>query len=149
MTLHTCLVGEVRMVAWLWRGRCGMGAGKLPAVLLSCSVLLMVLNLDIPIATAQISSGNRLYAICKKARDVNVTHLSDIEKLEFGYCMATAEAVNMHSMALGACIPPEGVTTGQILAVIIKYMNDYPDQRHLNIHVLSAYAVRAAWPCNR
>ena len=47
---------------------------------------------------------------------------------------------------LGICIP-ETVTTGQMVAVAIKFMDKNPEQRNRNVHRIFADAAASAWPC--
>jgi hypothetical protein len=44
---------------------------------------------------------------------------------------------------------PEGVTIGQALAVVIKYIEARPQRMHEPFGVLAVEAMREAWPCKR
>jgi hypothetical protein len=44
------------------------------------------------------------------------------------------------------CIP-EGVTTGQIVAVVVKYADEHPQDMHLEFAEVVASALVEAWPC--
>lgn len=42
---------------------------------------------------------------------------------------------------------PEGVTQGQLAAVVAKFLEDHPERMHLNAPVLIADALQGAFPC--
>jgi hypothetical protein len=46
-----------------------------------------------------------------------------------------------------ACSPQEGITTGQAVRVVIKYLHDHPEQLHRDAHILVVEALRIAFPC--
>jgi hypothetical protein len=48
----------------------------------------------------------------------------------------------------GVCYP-EGVTVHQVTAVVKKYLEDRPQDRHLGAEWLVAHAVREAFPCGQ
>ena len=42
---------------------------------------------------------------------------------------------------------PEGVTSGQLRDVVVKYVEDHPEKRHEPVWLLAIVAMRSAWPC--
>jgi hypothetical protein len=50
--------------------------------------------------------------------------------------------------AVPTCLP-QGVTTGQALKVLVKYMDDHPEQLHEKTAWVAAKALHEAWPCAR
>ena len=42
---------------------------------------------------------------------------------------------------------PEGVTTGQLVAVVVKYADEHPQDMHLEFMFLAHEALVKAWPC--
>ncbi len=44
---------------------------------------------------------------------------------------------------------PKGVTAAQLRDVVVKYIDDHPEERHTVMMVLAVVAMRAAWPCPR
>ena len=43
--------------------------------------------------------------------------------------------------------PPPGVNLLQAMKVLVKFMNDHPDQLHQEVAVLATAAFFNAWPC--
>jgi hypothetical protein len=44
---------------------------------------------------------------------------------------------------------PEGVTYGQEVEVVKKYLKEHPEELHLEGNVLVMKAIRTAWPCKK
>ena len=44
---------------------------------------------------------------------------------------------------------PNEVTIGQVVAVVIKYIEARPERMHEHFGVLALEALKAAWPCKR
>lgn len=59
-----------------------------------------------------------------------------------GYVNGVADSLDSHQLISR----PEGVTTGQTVAVVIKYMQDHPESLHLPSIVLVTNALTKAWP---
>ena len=57
-----------------------------------------------------------------------------------------AEANLIDESAKFYCIP-NNVTQGQVLDVIVKFLEDHPQNRHQNATVLISVALRDAFPC--
>jgi Rap1a immunity proteins len=47
------------------------------------------------------------------------------------------------------CIPPKGVTMGQMVDVFVKYVDARSHRGHERFSVLAHEALVAAWPCRR
>ena len=47
----------------------------------------------------------------------------------------------------GTCVPEARVALGQLTDVVIKYLRDHPEERHLHGAVLVITAVSDAFPC--
>jgi hypothetical protein len=69
---------------------------------------------------------------------------------EVGLRMGIVEATmtNLPLRAVPTCLP-QGVTTGQALKVLVKYMDDHPEQLHEKTAWVAAKALHEAWPCAR
>jgi hypothetical protein len=67
-----------------------------------------------------------------------------------GYIIGVADLQTMVKKTLPenrqSCIA-EGVTAGQILEVVTKYLNQHPEERHFNASVLIVKAIAEAFPC--
>ncbi len=46
-----------------------------------------------------------------------------------------------------ACIP-DGVTTGEIVRVVVKYLKDHPNKLHEDAGILVFWALSGAYPCS-
>jgi len=42
---------------------------------------------------------------------------------------------------------PHGVTSGQAVAVVVRYGETHPEQAHVTFIALALTALREAWPC--
>jgi hypothetical protein len=52
------------------------------------------------------------------------------------------------ALSTDACVPDK-VTIGQAIRVIVKYVNDHPNNMHLDFKVLGEAALKQAWPCQK
>jgi hypothetical protein len=65
-----------------------------------------------------------------------------------GYCTGIVEAVLFLPMwGTNLYCTPKGVTVGQGMKVLVKYMNDHPEELHERTMQLAARAFQKAWPC--
>jgi hypothetical protein len=51
------------------------------------------------------------------------------------------------SLVLALVCIPKGVTTGQKIAVVVKYIDEHPEDMHLKFKLLVHEALLKAWPC--
>jgi hypothetical protein len=65
-----------------------------------------------------------------------------------GYCTGIVEATMFNLPVTGNVCLPKGVTTGQGLQVLVKYMDDHPKELHEQTVRLAARAIVQAWPCS-
>jgi hypothetical protein len=61
-----------------------------------------------------------------------------------GYCTGLVNGVTNASPRV---CPDEAVTTGQTLRVVVKYLEDHPEELHLDNAVLVEKALAKAFPC--
>jgi len=90
-------------------------------------------------ATSATSSG----AGCRTANERSV-----IDKVDAGFCSGIVEGT-MWSLQIAklVCLP-NGMTLGQGLKVLVKYMDDHPEALHEKTAELAARAFVKAWPCS-
>ncbi len=43
---------------------------------------------------------------------------------------------------------PDQMTDSQLRDVVVKYLDDHPEERHEPISLLTVLAMRSAWPCS-
>jgi len=70
-----------------------------------------------------------------------------------GICVGQIQALYLlafsdHLAPKGKYCPPDGVTINQARLVVIKYIEDKPEQLHLPFLSLAIDALRKAWPCH-
>ena len=66
------------------------------------------------------------------------------------YVAGVADMVDVMPETAGlapVCIPPEGVTVGQMGRVVVKYLKNHPEEEHDAAVVLVVVALREAFPC--
>ena len=73
-------------------------------------------------------------------------------KWKQGICIGQIQAFYLlafsdHLAPKGKYCPPDGVTIDQARLVVIKYIEDRPEQLHLPFFLLAIDALRKAWPC--
>lgn len=61
-----------------------------------------------------------------------------------GWCGGLISALSF--MSADVC-NPKGATRGQIVRVVVKYIDDRPARMHEDFRQLAVEAMRAAWPC--
>jgi hypothetical protein len=61
-----------------------------------------------------------------------------------GFCRGAVEAL----IATQYC-PPEGVTIGQAVRVVVQYIDNRPARLNEPFAALAAEALQGAWPCNK
>jgi Rap1a immunity proteins len=109
------------------------------------AVAILLLALTMP-ASAQKSSvqrsANEMLSGCKGFLDENMTGVSMFYK---GRCVGFLAGL---AYGVGFC-QPQGVTTGQVVAVVVKYIEARPERMHEDFGELAIEAMQAAWPCKR
>ncbi|UWR10889.1 Rap1a/Tai family immunity protein [Sulfitobacter mediterraneus] len=114
-------------------------------------------------AFAENDSGNTLYAAC--------SHMNGEATVQAGYCIGYLTGV-WEGMKLGASLPfmlegensltkleetsnqllrvcmPSDVERGQMVDVVIKYLDENPADRHGPARMLTWLALLDAFPCN-
>ena len=66
-----------------------------------------------------------------------------------GLCMGIVEGLMWSLPGWGVVCLPKGVTTEQGLKVLVKYMEDHPEELHDRTAELAFRAFVKAWPCSR
>lgn len=110
---------------------------------------LAILTAGTVLASAQgIRSGNDLKELCGIA--ARGPRGNDLEPVKASFCqgfVTTFMLVGRHLEApVHFCIP-KGVTLGQAIDVLLKYLNDHPSELHQPAELLTILAYREAWRC--
>jgi hypothetical protein len=61
-----------------------------------------------------------------------------------GYCRGAVEALIVTKYC-----PPEGVTIGQAVRVVVQYIDNQPSRLNEAFAILASEALQGAWPCSR
>jgi Rap1a immunity proteins len=110
------------------------------AVLVAASLSSLVIAATT--ASAGFDDGNALFERCK-------TYTSDRATEPFndgvcaGYIVGATDALDRGSLL---CLPD--VTKGQIIDVVILWLRDHPEKRHLGASSLIGAALKEKFPCN-
>ncbi|AFY20781.1 Rap1a/Tai family immunity protein [Pseudomonas sp. UW4] len=100
---------------------------------------------------APAATGNELLQWCK-----NVLSNNEAESTSYtaGYCTAVVATVGdliksiNHDLGpkLQICVPG-GVSNGQMVRVLVKYLEANPEKLHINATALTIFATQQAFPC--
>lgn len=87
-------------------------------------------------------TGNRLYAECQlPSRDACVGYVIAISDMLDDVAIIRREP---RTVCLG-----EGVESGQLVDVVIRYLRDHPEIRHASAASMVTVALQRAFPCPR
>jgi hypothetical protein len=67
----------------------------------------------------------------------------------FGFIVGVGSGFDCEQLLLGrfAFQAPDGATAGQIKKIVVKYLNEHPENLHLPAAPLAAAALSKAFPC--
>lgn len=109
-------------------------------------------------AAATTRDGNGLLTRCEAAIRL-AEHPKDGDAESGAYCLGyvngilamatdtTVTLVNSDHRTSLPCAPAEGLTTGQAVRVVLKYLNSHPETLHKPAKSLVVFALREAFPC--
>jgi hypothetical protein len=91
-------------------------------------------------------SGNQLYDELKEWKNSEKTQTPSLYKMgrSLGYIQGLTEMDSLEGKSM--CVP-SGVTNGQIMDVILNFLEKYPENRHKSAAILSSFAIWEAFPC--
>jgi hypothetical protein len=99
-----------------------------------------------------ISTGNGFQNKCAVVADKDVQSLTGIETNDLVYCLGYVTGLHDGMLVVEAvrnkfyCLP-DGVTTGQILSILVKYVHENPETAHERTAILFMGALKRAFPC--
>jgi hypothetical protein len=82
-----------------------------------------------------VSDGNHLYNEC------------DSSTTDYLFCAGYVSAMSDELQNEGYVCLPTGITRAQTVHVVMKYLRDHPEQRHLVASALIRAALQPAFPC--
>lgn len=102
------------------------------------------------------ADGNRLLSSCEVVLDsVNTSQISG-DSYHAGFCLGFVQGVYQLNGAYQSwlkvdqplfCTPPEGISNGQAVRIVNKYLQEHPEQLHEEEYFLVIKALREAFPC--
>ena len=96
----------------------------------------LAMLLGSPSSYADFFPGNKLVELCDESNIYN-------DGVCAGYVIGISDRINGEV----ACIP-DGVTSGQAVSIVKKYLKKNPEELHYTAHSLVAFALIKAFPCN-
>jgi hypothetical protein len=107
-------------------------------------LLIALMLLGCGTVQAEFFTGNKLYEVCMKGGYVPGDGAKST--VDFGDCIGYISGAADAGWKSEWC-PVQGVTRGQVMDIVIKYLRDNPDRRHISADVLVLHALGAAYPC--
>jgi hypothetical protein len=100
--------------------------------------------------TADFSAGGTLpYCLTELRLMEGPGNNSTEEAFQTGYCRGLVRGLYVLSQGFKIMCPPEGVTQGQSIQVIVGYINARPERMQERFELLAMDAFREAWPCSQ
>jgi hypothetical protein len=91
-------------------------------------------------------SGNILAQGIFKTGNSLLADLRNTDSIDRMIGMGYVLAVHDASSGISVC-SPKGITTGQVMEVVKKYLEDNPAHLHRDADVLALKALQVSWPC--
>ena len=118
------------------------------------SVCIVVLSIVFLFQSESMADGNLLLEFCLEA-DKFTSNRTSYDKYKAGYCFGIVKGVFDLMLVTRdylpnkgkLCVPDKGVQDSQKVKIVIKYLEDNPDKRHLLGATLSSCAFVKAFPC--
>jgi Rap1a immunity proteins len=109
------------------------------------AVAILLLALTMPASAQDTTTANQMLPGCKGLLDNSMT--SGVSVYQQGRCGGYVAGL-VYGGGQEFC-SPKGVSIGQAVAVVIKYIEARPERMHEPFADLALEALKAAWPCNR
>lgn len=97
-------------------------------------------------------SGNHLLNACNTFMSDSKQGMLYSEGLDAGYCVGLVSGIAetiIGSDNPTACFPKSSVTREQAVRVVVKYLNNHPEQLHLSASSLVMVSFEEAFPCKQ
>jgi hypothetical protein len=125
-----------------------LGEGKVRTFIISASLVLALLTGP---ASAAVDTANEVMPGCRslleKVRTKPHFNADKSYNKEEEPCFLSLAAADVYALAEHDVCIPKGVTTGQKIAVVVKYIDEHPEDMHLKFKLLVHEALLKAWPC--
>ena len=109
-------------------------------------VVAILLALTMPASAQDKTTANQMLPGCKGLLDDRMT--SGVSVYQQGRCGGYVASL-VYGVGEQEFCSPKGVSIGQAVAVVIKYIEARPERMHEQFGKLATEALTAAWPCKR
>jgi hypothetical protein len=98
-------------------------------------------------ADAQYKNGNTLLEECRTAQSYFSGQRKSLDTLIAPNCMAYVAGISdmLDDLAGDKRCVPDGVTVGQLVDVVVRYLEQKPEIRHTSAAALAMTAIRNTW----
>jgi hypothetical protein len=112
-------------------------------------VVAILLALTLPASAQDTNSANFILPGCKGLLTKDLLDPKDRSYYEQPRCLAFITGAPVYGARGKDFCEPNGVTIGQVVAVVVKYIEARPERMHEDFGTLALEALTAAWPCKR
>lgn len=116
--------------------------GRASPIHYAAALALALAGLARPARAADFDTGNQLLAACSGSAGDQVQCYAYMDGLLQGLLFMSVRDKSQ----MPFCVP-DGVTKGQAAEVVVKYLRENPEQRHIAASVMATVAMRRAFPC--
>jgi hypothetical protein len=106
----------------------------------------ILLALTMPASAEDTTTANQMLPGCKGLLEDRMT--SGVSVYQQGRCGGYVASL-VYGVGEQEFCSPKGVSIGQALAVVVKYIEARPERMHESFGLLAVEAMQAAWPCKR
>ena len=110
------------------------------------AIAILLLALTTPVSAQDTTTANQMLPGCKGLLDNSMT--SGVSVYQQGRCGGYVAGLVYGEGEQEFC-SPKGVSIGQAVAIVIKYIEARPERMHEDFGKLAIEALTAAWPCKR
>lgn len=110
------------------------------------AVVMLIISGQQTMAQQNVNSGAALLAECKRFANDENANVNALEALQRGVCIGIISASWYHTADRSFC-PPQSISTTQNTRVVVRYMEQRPQDQHLLLAELAERAFKEAWPC--
>ena len=93
-----------------------------------------------------LQSANYIMPGCRSFTAQTPSSSAAYDAFARGQCLGIVDTIA--ALTADVC-HPAGVTSGQAVSVVVKYIDDRPARHNESFRVLAQEALREAWPCNK